>query len=152
MYVWQSTMETYSSWQNFCKHAIAEVKKTADVHLNQNDAPGQAWSHAFLHAVYCLNQTAVKFLGYRTPHEYLFGKTPDLSALQFSFWEWVIYAFPEACTPEVKEAIGHFLGIAEYVEDAFTFWLLADNGQIIACSCVWQFDEGPLNKHLDLEI
>ena len=78
----------------------------------------------------------MKSLGYHTPHEYLFGETPNLLALQFAFWEQIIYSILTKM-PETKEKIGQFLGIADYVGNALTYWLyVPETGQIIAWSCV----------------
>ncbi|MGH7954766.1 MAG: hypothetical protein ACREOZ_02270 [Gloeomargaritales cyanobacterium] len=131
----QGTTEANSPWQNPCERQVQEVKKVASYFLDLNNAPNKAWGHAMLHAVWCLNRTSRCSLGYITPHEYLFGETPDLSALQFDFWQKIYYLCPSQF-PEPREAIGHFLNIAENVADTMTYNLLTSNDTIVARSCV----------------
>ena len=78
-------------------------------------APNKAWGFALLYAIWCLNHTVIKSLGYITPHEYIFGDTPDLSVLQFEFWEKLLYLDPLSKFPKSREKIGRFLGITDYV-------------------------------------
>ena len=78
----------------------------------------------------------MKSLGYCTPYEDLFEKTLNLSALQFTFWEQVVHFIPTKML-ETKDRIDQFLGIADYIGDALTYWLyIPEIGQIIAQSCV----------------
>ena len=44
--------------------------------------------------------------------------------------------------PEIKEKIGQFLGIANYVGDALTYWFyFPETGKIIVQSCVQKLDD-----------
>ncbi|MGH3054113.1 MAG: hypothetical protein ACRDL7_03945, partial [Gaiellaceae bacterium] len=135
-YVPQSTTESYHAWQNPAERRIQEIKKVAQYFIDSSSAPEQSWGHSLLHAVWCLNRIAIQSLGYITPYEYLVGDTPDILALQFSFWEPLFYLDPLSHFPQPSERAGRFLGIAEYVGDAMTYWVLNEQKQVIARSCV----------------
>ena len=137
----QSTTEAKHPWQNPCERQAQEVKKVAGIFMGQHNAPGKAWGMAVLHANYCLNRTAKQQLGLITSSEYAFGETPDISALQFEFFEEIIFLNPESHYPDSREEKGRFLGVAENVGDAFTFWVLNRKEQVIARSCVRKKDE-----------
>ncbi|MGH7955007.1 MAG: hypothetical protein ACREOZ_03515, partial [Gloeomargaritales cyanobacterium] len=140
-YIPQSTTEAYHPWQNPAERRIQEVKKVADYFMDISNAPTKAWGYAILHSVWCLNRTATKNLGYITPYEFARGETPDISVLQFEFWESLFYLDPLSRFPQPTEQGGRFLGIAEYVGDAMTYWILSDTNQVIARSCVRRIDE-----------
>ncbi|MGH3055170.1 MAG: hypothetical protein ACRDL7_09360, partial [Gaiellaceae bacterium] len=140
-YIPQSTTEAYHPWQNPAERRVQEIKKVADYFLDMSSAPIKAWGHALLHAVWCLNRIAIDSLGYITPYEYLIGETPDLSILQFEFWEPLLYLDPLSRFPQPSEKGGRFLGIAEYVGDSMTYWILPENEQSIARSCVRAVDD-----------
>ena len=43
---------------------------------------------------------------------------------------------------EIKDKIGQFLGIANYVGDALTYWLyVPETRQTIAQSCAWRLED-----------
>ncbi|MGH7973894.1 MAG: hypothetical protein ACREBR_00110, partial [bacterium] len=140
-YIPQSTTETYHPWQNPTERRTQEIKKVADYFMDTSCAPVKAWSHALMHAAWCLNRLATKSLGYITPYEYARGETPDLSVLQFNFWEQLYYLDPLSRFPQPSERPGRFLGIADYIGDAMTYWILNEKNQIIARSCVRPVDD-----------
>ena len=139
-YVPQTSTEAHHPWQNPADHHIQELKKVAELHIMCNDAPMQAWGFVLLFGGWCLNHTAVKSLGV-TPLELMMGKMPNLFILQFEFWQKLKYLDPSSWYPSLRIKLGHFLGIAEYVGDAYTYWIYSKNGQIIAQSCVQPDDE-----------
>ena len=68
----------------------------------------------------------------------LTGEMPDISPIQFFFWEPVYYHDPTAPFPsESTEKKGRFVGVAENVGDSLTFKILTDDtNQIIYRSTV----------------
>ena len=72
-YVLQSTTEAHHPWQNPAECHIQELKKVAEFHMVQNEAPTQAWGFALLLGGWWLNHTATKSLGI-TPHEFILGE------------------------------------------------------------------------------
>ena len=89
-----------------------------------------------LHAAWCINHTAKQSISWRTPVEYVKGETPDISPLQFEFYERLFYLDPRSQYPQARERRGRFLGMAENVGHTFTYWILSDNDTLIARSCV----------------
>ena len=119
-YVSQSTTEAHHPWQNPAEHCIQELKKVAEFHMVQNEAPTQAWGFALLFGGWCLNHMVIKSLGV-APHEFMLGETPDLSVLQFKFWQRLKYLDLSSQYLSWRMKPGNFLDIAEYVGDAYTY-------------------------------
>ena len=65
------------------------------------------------------------------------GVTPDLSPLQFRFYDPISYLDPITRFPKHNEQIGQFIGVVENVESPLTFWIHRRNGQIIGRSNVY---------------
>ena len=135
---WQS--KPYYEHQNPAERRYQNVKHTANVVLDRTGAPAHTWLLCLLYVVFVLNCLSVESLGWKTPHQVLFGEMPDISELfQFEFWEPVYFAtgeqlsyasspsFPSA-TPEGK---GRFVGFSETVGDKFTYKILTDDTQKI---------------------
>ena len=80
-----------------------------------------------------------------TPYRKRKGVTPDISAyLQFTFWERVLYLDHEQSFPDPKERSGYWVGVADNIGDALTYWILDDqSGQLLARSVV-----RPYNKNV----
>ena len=92
-YVPQISTEAHHPWQNPAECHIQELKKVAEFHMVCNEAPMQAWGFALLFGEWCQNHTVVESLGV-TPHEIMMGETPNLSVLQFEFWQYLKYLDP----------------------------------------------------------
>ena len=54
----------------------------------------------------------------------------------YPFWDKINYLDTEQKYPYTKELPGHFLGVAENVGDALTFYILAQNQQVLARSVI----------------
>jgi len=75
-------------------------------------------------------------LGSRTPEECITGRTPDISKFAYFSWsQWVWYKEPTSF-PEANMRLGKWMGIANDVGQAMTYWVLIDKGTIIARSSV----------------
>jgi hypothetical protein len=99
-----------------------------------------------------LNHLAQPDLNWRTSIEACYGITPDISALLlFAFYERVYYLDAESHFPNSKEKAGRFVGIAENVGDALTFWILTEDTQQLIARSVVRTTEDPktANKCLD---
>ena len=73
-----------------------------------------------------------------TPYQYLHGVTPDISAyLQYTLWQPVLFLDHEAVWPATNERSGRWLGVADNIGDALTFWVLDDQSkQVYARSVI----------------
>ena len=78
---------------------------------------------------------ALKSLGNRTPHEFVFGRTPDICILtQFHFWQPIYFAINESAPfPDTSnEKLGVFAGFADHVGNACTFQVVdAETGLVL---------------------
>jgi hypothetical protein len=77
----------------------------------------------------------------RTGYEAITGETPDISEwLDFDFYDWVWYHDPPDMMAETSEEIrkiGRWLGVANRVGSALTYWILTASGaKVIARSTV----------------
>jgi hypothetical protein len=76
----------------------------------------------------------------RTGYEQITGKTPDISEwLDFDFYDWVWYHDPPdtmaGTTGEVQK-IGRWVGVANRVGSALTYWITTASGKVVARSTV----------------
>ena len=117
----QQSTTPYNPQQNTSERKLAVVKHRTMLTLRLSNAPLSFWCYCMQHMVDCLNHTALRKLGWRTPIERIFGNTPDISMFRFVFWESVLYFEPIAKFPKPTFLPGRFLGIAWNHGDAFTY-------------------------------
>ena len=128
--------EPHHPTQNPAERRIQDVKRTSAKILDRTGAPGYTWFFCMHYTVMLLNYTALESIGWITPHQSCFGTTPDISALlQYRFYEPIYYSDKEAF-PTSSERRGHWLGVAENKGDTLTYWILADNKQVLARSLI----------------
>jgi hypothetical protein len=135
----QKTTEANSPWQNQAESKIKELKKLTRRVLRETSTPGQFWCYAIEWASKIRSLTAhdSMILGSRTPEERITGKTPDISEFaHFSWAEWVWYKESGKSFPEADVHLGKWMGVAEDVGQAMTYWVLTQKGTIIARSSV----------------
>jgi len=85
-------IEAYRSWQNYAENGVKMIKFRAARIMEQAGVPGPLWSHVVEYTAALSNRLVHKTprLEGRTPWEYVFGETPDLSAfIDFSFYDYV---------------------------------------------------------------
>ena len=132
--------EPYNPQQNPVETgAIRYIKEQVMKVLDQSGAPESTWYYAAqyvadIHNI-CSDSTLPDAM---TPMQYLTGTTPDISAyLQFTFWQPVLYLDHEAIWPTTNERSGRWLGVAQGIGDALTFWIMDDQSkQVFAQSVV----------------
>jgi hypothetical protein len=132
----QRTTEANSPWQNRAKAEIRELKKLTRRVLRLNSTPGEFWCYAMEWAARIRSLTAhdSMILGSRTPEECIIGKTPDISEFAYFSWsQWVWYKEPTTF-PDADVRLGKWLGVANDVDQAMTYWILTSKGMIIARS------------------
>ena len=131
--------------QNPAEQRIQDVKCTSLKILNWTGVPGFLWFFCMLYTVMLLNFTALESLGWIMPHQACFGVTPDiLVLLQYKFYQPVYYSDRDAF-PDSDECLGHWLGVAENKGDTLTYWILADNKQVLARSLVRPVEDSEIN-------
>lgn len=79
----------------------------------------------------------------RTGYELVFGLTPDISEYTiFQFYDYCFYWDTPQSFPYEKKHLGRWLGIAHRVGQAMVFWVMNDNGKVIARSTVVPLEPG----------
>jgi hypothetical protein len=72
----------------------------------------------------------------RTGYEDVTGETPDISEwVDFDFYDWIWYHDPPDTMAEMTEEIcklGKWLGVANRVGSALTYWVLTEAAKVIA--------------------
>ena len=66
----------------------------------------------------------MRSLAWRTPEESLYGEVADISVFRFPCFCAIWYYNGREKLPNVKMKPGYFLGVAEYIGDAFTYLIL----------------------------
>ena len=122
------------------RRAINKIKNTAHVLLDRQGAPDSAWYFAIK---YLSNVHSICYdpqLG-MSPKQKQTGVTPDISAyLQFQFWEKVLYLDHESSWPSTKKRTGYWVGVADNIKDALTYWVYDDQTRpVLARSVVKPF-------------
>src|SRR5215210_256288 len=122
--------------QNYAERRIQEVKSTSTIIMDRVNAPNCLWYLCLKYVVQVLNHLATTDLNNRNPIERAFGVTPDISGLlQFYFYQSVFYLDTNKPSyPNSKELFGHWVGIAENIGDALTYWILTPEYTLIARS------------------
>ena len=120
----QITSEPHYQHQKKAERRIQDIKKRARLLMQARDAPEKYWDFAVELATEYLNHIATRKLGWKTPYEYHYGDTPDISVFHFLFFEEIYYLEPNASFPKPSMLPGRFLGIARTTGDVFTFYIL----------------------------
>ena len=149
---WQS--EPHYQQQNPSERRYRRIKDNTNRVLNRTGAPGYTWLLCIMYILFIMNRMSVASLGGRTPHEKLWGSTPDISMItRFQFWEPIYYsikdtkAFPSE-SPELK---GRFVGFSEDVGHPMTFKVLTDDTQKVIYRSRIRTAMDPKNKNFRLE-
>jgi hypothetical protein len=127
-----------SPWQNRAEAEIRELKKLVRRTLRHSNAPTEFWCYAIEWAAKIRSLTAhdLPSLRSRTPEERIIGHTPDISEYaHFSWFEWVWFR-EQISFPGADLCLRRWLGVANNVGQAMTYWILTEKGSIIARSSV----------------
>ena len=127
-------IEPHSHWQNKAEGMIREIRKKWRAMCQRRKVPRRLWDYALVHLTRISNLTA-KGDDRRTPWEEVTGDTPDISEyLDFEFYDWVWYWDTPGDMDNPK--IGRWLGVAHRIGAAMCFYVLSQNGNVIARSTV----------------
>jgi len=135
----QKTTEAHSPWQNRAEAEIRELKKTTRRVLRAQSAPAEFWCYAMEWAARIRSLTAHDslLLGTRTPEERITGRTPDISEFaHFSWFQWIWYRDTAMPFPQADVHLGRWIGVAQDVGQAMTYWILTRKGTVIARSSI----------------
>ncbi len=86
-----------------------------------------------------MTSTDLYHLHGRTPYEIITGNTPDISEYcQYRWYDPVYYLEKTNAFPQDKLVLGRWLGVAHRVGQALCYYVLLENGQVIARTTVQQ--------------
>ena len=123
--------------QNPAETRILDVKNATGIMMDSTNSPSHLWCLCMQHAADIINHISHVNLKHKTPHEVMYGVTPNISSLiQFHWYQPVLYFQKNNPFPESKEKIGYFIGVARNVGDALTFKILTEKDQVISRSVV----------------
>ena len=132
----QRTTEAYSPWQNKCEKEIGELKRHCTRISHRRRVPAKLWCFTWKYALKIRQHIARSAANDRTPYETIKGETPDISALiEFDFYDYVKVRLPTGF-PNDDWILARWLGPADGVGQGLTYYLIKENGQIIARSTV----------------
>ena len=132
----QRTTEAYSPWQNTCEKEIGELKRHCSRISHRARVPAKLWCFTWLYTLKIRQHIARSTANDRTPYESLKGETPDISALiEFDYYNYVKVRLPKGF-PNDDWILARWLGPAEGVGQGLTYYVIKDNGQVIARSTV----------------
>ena len=131
----QGITEAYSHWQNRAEDAIREVRRRWRLLYQRRRIPKRMWDYAVVHIARIMSLT-VRAGSDRTPMELITGQTPDISEyIDFDFYDWVWY-IDNPNDKEEPPKLGRWLGVAENYGAGMCFFVLAQNGKVLARSTV----------------
>mmetsp|Transcript_19095 Transcript_19095/g.27144 ORF Transcript_19095/g.27144 Transcript_19095/m.27144 type:complete len:183 (+) Transcript_19095:3493-4041(+) len=120
--------------------------------MDRNKVPEALWDFGMEYTAYVRNRIAHPCLNDRSPYEILTGDSPDISEiLDFSFYDWV-KVYEPAPFPETPESLARWLGPAHNVGQALCFFILTENGQIVARSSVRALTDVELNDPAEKQL
>ena len=129
--------EPYNKNQNFTERGWQDTQVKYENVMNWSGATMECWLLALTYVCFVMNRVAIEGLNWRTPFEWLHGKTPDITILfWFLFYEPVYYSVEDTPKSETDEAMGRFVGFSESVGHGMTFMILTNEKKIIHRSLV----------------
>ena len=149
--------EPYHQHQNKAENRYQTVKRMTNAIMNASGCPASAWLLCLEYVCDLLNHTSSPTHSGRTPLEALTGTPPDITHLLFfPFWDEVYYRVdPSEPTSgsypsSPDEKIGHWVGFAHNVGDAFTWKILTADNVIIYRSAVRRVASTTPNLRVDI--
>lgn len=125
--------EPYSPWQNKAEGMIGIIKGKAKRRRIRRNVPQRVWDFGLVWESEIYSRTASK--DGRTPFERITGDTIDISEwLEFEFYDICWYWDNQHDSTEPK--IGRWLGVSHRVGSALCYWILTNNGKVIARTTV----------------
>jgi hypothetical protein len=137
LFIGDRQSEPYNKNQNFAERGWQDTQIKYNCVLNWSGAPMKCWLLALEYVCFIMNRVALEGLNWRTPFEWLHGRTPDITILfWFLFFEPVYYSIPDTLKSKPDEAMGWFVGFSESVGHSMTFKILTNDMKIIHRSLV----------------
>jgi len=147
----QRITEPHSPWQNKAESEIGAIKSHHRRLMDRKRVPEELWDYGLEYTADLRRFIARPELDYRTPYEVLTGDTSDISDyLNFEFYQWVKVYDPVAF-PGTREYLGRWLGPAHNVGQALCYYVLKENGQVIARTTVRELTDVELKDENEIQ-
>jgi hypothetical protein len=119
--------------------------------MDRKRVPEELWDFGLEYTADLCNFIARPELDYRTPYEVLTGDTPDISDyLNFEFYQWVKVYDPTAF-PSSRKYLGRWLGPAHQIGQALCYFILKENGQVIARTTVRSLTDTEITDEKEIQ-
>jgi hypothetical protein len=103
--------------------------------MTTKSVPKRLWDFGIVHQAEIMSRIA-RGKHDRTGYEEVTGETPDISEwMDFDFYDLIWYHDPPALMAETTtkiQKLGRWLGVANRVGSALTYWVLTRAGKIVA--------------------
>ena len=147
----QTITEPYTPSQNKTELEIKALKNHYRRIMHNQAVPEALWDFGLKHTARIRSHVARDSLNGRTPLEILTGNTLDISEfIEFAFYDWVKFYDP-ASFPSKREFLGRWLGPADHVGMALCYYIIKENGQIIARSTVRRLTDEELTNSEEIK-
>jgi hypothetical protein len=135
---------------------IRNLKRRWHSKMTTKSVPKRLWDFGIVHQAEIMSRIA-RGKHDRTGYEEVTGETPDISEwMDFDFYDLIWYHDPPALMAETTTEIrklGRWLGVANRVGSALTYWILTRAGKVVARSTIQHVTiEEILDKVMDERI
>ena len=140
--------EPDSPWQNPAELAGGIIKRKVRRLMRQTGSPVRLWDYCWEYSSTIRNYTASDhyMLDNLTPHQKVFGATPNISEMiQHKWYDWIWYY---DIRDPLKEVLGRYLGPAEHCGEGYTSHILTNKGEVIQRSTTRPLNEKELSSNV----
>lgn len=137
--------ETDTPRQNKAESAIRELKAKWRQRVVQEGIPIRLWDYALVYESELMSRTSVS--GECTGIEEVTGNTPDISEwLDFTLYDWVWVYNTRDNSMEENPVLARWLGVAHRVGSEMCYWVLLQNGRVVARTTVQHVTKDDADK------
>lgn len=118
--------------------------------MQTTNTPIRLWDYAYQHAANIISQTAINTIDHlhRTPYEHVMGHTPDISKfVSYKWFQLIWYWDPNDVQ---KQVLGWWCGVADNIRTGHTYYILNDNGKIVARSSITHLTDNNLVENKEV--
>ena len=145
---------SYTPWQNEAERYIQVVKKMVNTIMDHTWWENNLWVMCAMYVVYFMNPWTKADLQWRSKiWSVLWNHPRHISTTPLHIHQWKdILPGCRNPIPWVKDKAGWFIGIAESVGDALTFWILTEDTEHIIARSVIRTAEDPKAGNMQCDL
>jgi transposase InsO family protein len=117
------TTEPHHPQQNLAERRGGDIKAMVVYLLTITQCPLEYWCYCLEYVTLVRTVLARRSLDWLTPHEAMFGETPDISVFRFCFWQ-PVWFYNKTPFPDPRMTPARFLGVADQTGDGFAYLVL----------------------------